>query len=166
MYLQLHDNGLEASWLKKGFRFVKRTAKNPYQELYKNRKQLIRGAMRLPSEHPYREIFRGLHDDSPTMRTFLYDEGLSGLEDEEYLSSRFGKWLKKTSNKAVTGINKLQKFAAPVIGFLPGGAAVNSVFDVINRPKDAAGMEPTVQPVAVPVQPQIMPPAPAPMMPQ
>jgi len=112
----------------------------------------------ITSSSPYQQI---LNDsiNTPTYQQFLYDEGLTGLEDEGELASRFGSWVRKTASKAGQGISKLQKFASPFISMLPGGQIVNSAFDIINRPKDNP-MEPAPmpQPVVTPMLPAAMPP--------
>ena len=120
----------------------------------------------ITSSSPYAGIMNDSYN-TPTWDRFLYEEGLSGLEDEGELASRFGNWVRKTSAKAGQGIQKLQKFAAPVIGMLPGGQIVNTAFDIINRPKESP-MEPAPmpQPVVTPMMPQAMPQAMPQMMPQ
>jgi hypothetical protein len=120
----------------------------------------------ITSSSPYAGIMNDSYN-TPTWDRFLYEEGLSGLEDEGELASRFGKWVRKTSAKAGQGIQKLQKFAAPIIGMLPGGAMVNTAFDIINRPKESP-MEPAPmpQPVVTPMLPQMMPQAMPQTMPQ
>jgi len=118
----------------------------------------------ITSSSPYAGIMNDSYN-TPTWDRFLYEEGLSGLEDEAELAGRFGNWVRKTSAKAGQGIQKLQKFAAPIIGMLPGGAMVNTAFDIINRPKESP-MEPAPmpQPVVTPMLPQMAPPMPQ-MMP-
>jgi len=113
----------------------------------------------ITSSSPYAGIMNDSYN-TPTWERFLYEEGLSGLEDEAELSGRFGTWVRKTSAKAGQGIQKLQKFAAPIIGMLPGGAMVNTAFDIINRPKESP-MEPAPmpQPVVTPFLPQTMAPS-------
>lgn len=117
----------------------------------------------ITSSSPYAGIMNDSYN-TPTWDRFLYEEGLSGLEDEAELAGKFGSWVRKTSAKAGQGIQKLQKFAAPIIGMLPGGAMVNTAFDIINRPKENP-MEPA--PMPQPVVTPMLPMAPmAPMAPQ
>jgi hypothetical protein len=181
--LQLQDSDMDDDGMDLAFSF--RRAFNPIQRrIYSTTRRVVPkqvfqaaryGIGRIPnarlrnyitSSSPYAGIMNDSYN-TPTWDRFLYEEGLTGLEDEAELSGRFGNWVRKTSAKAGQGIQKLQKFAAPIIGMLPGGAMVNTAFDIINRPKESP-MEPAPmpQPVVTPMLPQMMPQAMPQTMPQ
>ena len=162
----LHD-GLE----RRGFgRFAKKATRfipNPYYQAgrfaYENRKKITR----LTRNHPFTKLVRGLRESGdPTFYQFLNDVGLSELDDDELLASRFGKWAAKTGKKIGQGAVKLQGKLAPIISVLPGGDVVNSAFSMIQRPKDSQGL-PAPEPVTIPIPQQapaapVFMPAPAP----
>jgi hypothetical protein len=136
------------------------TTYNPYYRAakfaYKRRPRFLRDEYMLSD---YSGVYEGILSEivnTPTYQQFLYEEGLSGLEDSGELAGRFGTWVK---TKALPGIKKAQGALSPFIGLLPGGGVVNAAFDIINRPK-GGGMPAESTPVLSPMLP------PAPMFPQ
>jgi hypothetical protein len=134
------------------------TTYNPYYQAakfaWRRRPRFLRDEYTLSDNSgAYQEILQNIQG-TPTYTQFLRETGMSGLEESGELAGRFGTWIK---TKAVPGLKKLQTNLAPVIGLLPGGGVVNAAFDIINRPKGAAGIAPEPQPVISPIMPAPMP---------
>ena len=154
-------------------RFAKEAATtyNPYYRAakfaFQRRPRFLRDEYMLSDDSGmYQQILSEIVN-TPTYGQFLYEEGLSGLEEPGELAGRFGTWVK---TKAVPGLKKAQKALSPIIGLLPGGGVVNAAFDIINRPKDGAMPAesiPVVSPMLppAPIFPQQMAPMPEPMQP-
>lgn len=153
MELQLHDSSLDASRFGRFFNRARTTAQRaltytPQYQYYRAARSLYN---RRPSwlredgdlSQPYDDILTRIQG-TPTYAQFIAETGLD--ENDPQLASKFGRWVK---TKAVPGIQKIQQKLAPVIGLLPGGGAINTAFDIVNRARgDKSG--PAVQPVVVP----------------
>jgi len=163
MELQLHDSGLDQSRFRRAFRRAL-TLTPQYQygafarRLFQRRPSWLRENGEL--SQPYQEILTQIQG-TPTYQQFLTETGLD--ENDPQLAGKFGQWIK---TKAIPGVQKIQQKLAPVIGLLPGGGAINTAFDIVNRARgDQSG--PAVQPVMIPPAPEMAPPMlPAPMQPQ
>lgn len=148
-------------------RFAKEAATtyNPYYRAakfaFQRRPRFLRDEYMLSDDSGmYTQILSEIVN-TPTYGQFLYEEGLSGMEESSELAGRFGTWVK---TKALPGIKKAQGALSPFIGLLPGGGVVNAAFDIINKPKDGvmpAESIPVVSPIIpapqLPPMPQMLP---------
>lgn len=135
------------------------TTYNPYYRAakfaFQRRPRFLRDEYMLSDDSGmYQQILSEIVN-TPTYGQFLYEEGLSGMEESGELAGRFGTWVK---TKALPGIKKAQGALSPFIGLLPGGGVVNAAFDIINKPKEGATPAESI--------PVVSPMLPAPMMPQ